>query len=382
VSGPAVTVLSDVDGTVADAVRQSLASGEELGLQVVAVQDGRVVAHVVGGFAEPAARTPVAPDSLFPMFSATKGVVAAACMAVLDAGVLTLDEPVARLWPELAASGKDRVSLRHILTHAAGIPQMPAGCTVEMMCDWDAMVAAVAALEPLWAPGSTVGYHAYTYGWLAGEVLRRIDGGQRGADAVVRSLVTAPDIFLGVPAAEEHRIVELVAMTGPEREDPGLYRRAIPEHLDTGPEVYGRSDVRRACLPGAGAVGTALSLARVYDRLSRAEAGTWTARATAIWDERHDMVTGRPVPRGLGFWVSGSTRSPQAVPLDGAPGRFGHPGAGGSIAWADRDLGAGFAVLRNRLSPQGWRDLSMQRLTRAVIDAVRRAPHRSEVGHS
>jgi CubicO group peptidase (beta-lactamase class C family) len=167
-------------------------------------------------------------------------------------------------------------------------------------------------------------------------------------------------------------------MTGRDRADPGLYRRAIPEQLDTGPEVYGRSDVRRACLPGAGAVGTALALARVYDRLSRAEAGSWTARATTIWDERHDMVTGRPVPRGLGFWVSGSTRSPQEVPLNGGRGRFGHPGAGGSIAWADGDLCAGFAVLRNKLSPEGWRDPSMQRLTGAVIDAVRRAPDRSE----
>lgn len=371
-----VTAVSDVDGLVAAAVRESLVAEEELGVQVAAVVDGRMVVHVTGGFTEPQRRSPVAVDSLFPMFSATKGIVAAACLAMLDAGALRLDEPVSRVWPELAQAGKEAVSLRHILTHTAGVPQMPAGTTVETMCDWDAMVAGVAALSPLWPPGSQVAYHAYTYGWLAGEVLRRIDGSGCGVDAIVRRLVLAPaateDVWLGVPATHEHRIVDLVGMRGRERADAELYRQAIPEHLDTGPEVYGRSDVRRACLPGAGGVGTAIALARVYDRLARATPASWMARGASIWEERPDAVVGRPVPRGLGFWVSGSTRSPQSAPLDGAPGRFGHPGAGGSIAWADVDLGAGFAVLRNRLTPEGWRDPSLQRIVNATVTAIRR----------
>jgi CubicO group peptidase (beta-lactamase class C family) len=235
------------------------------------------------------------------------------------------------------------------------------------------MTRAVAAMEPLWAPGTTVAYHAYTYGWLAGEVLRRIDGAGRCVDAIVAATLREPEFFLGLPAAHDHRVVELVAMQAREREDPGLFRRAIPPHLDTGPEVYGRTDVRRACLPGAGAISTALALARIYDRLSRAAPGSWTARASSIWDERHDAVMGRQVPRGLGFWVSGSTRSPQPPPLHGEPGRFGHPGAGGSIAWADASLGAGFAVLRNRLTPDGWKDPSMQRIVGAAIAAARLA---------
>lgn len=374
-AAPPVTTLSDVDGRVSAAVRESLAAGEELGVQVAAVVDGEVVVQVAGGFADPQRRRLVTVDSLFPMFSATKGIVAAACLAVLDAGALRLDEPVTRAWPELAAAGKDGVNLRHILTHTAGIPQMPEGITVEAMCDWDTMVAAVAALPALWPPGSQVAYHAYTYGWLAGEVLRRIDGSGCSVDAIVRRLVLTPsgveDVWLGVPSDQEHRIVDLVGMRGRERADAALYRRAIPEHLDTGPEVYGRSDVRRACLPGAGAVGTAVALARVYDRLTRVTPASWTARGTSIWEERKDAVVGRAVPRGLGFWVSGSSRSPQPAPLDGAYGRFGHPGAGGSIAWGDVELGAGFAVLRNRLTPEGWRDPSMQRIVRAAIAAAR-----------
>ncbi|MQA17746.1 MAG: serine hydrolase, partial [Pseudonocardiaceae bacterium] len=117
--------------------------------------------------------------------------------------------------------------------------------------------------------------------------------------------------------------------------------------------------------------GTALALARVYDWLTRATPAGWTARGASIWEERPDAVVGRAVPRGLGFWVSGSTRAPQSAPLDGAHGRFGHPGAGGSIAWADVDLGAGFAVLRNRLTPEGWRDPSLQRIVAATVAAIR-----------
>jgi CubicO group peptidase (beta-lactamase class C family) len=367
-----LTVLRDVRGAVAAAVRDSLDRGEELGIQVAVVRGGRTVAHVVGGYADTGRRTPVSADSLFPIFSATKGVVAAACLALLDTAAVTLDEPLVRVWPTLGTAGKERLSLRHILTHTAGIPQMPDDTTVEAMCDWNRMVTAVAALEPLWEPGRQVAYHAYTYGWLAGEVLRRVDGSGRGVDAIVRGLVgdqaRADGIHLGVPAEREHHVVDLVAMAARGRPDAALFRRAIPGHLDTTPEVYGRSDVRRACLPGAGAVGTALGLARVYDRLSRA--GGWTARGTRVWDERHDAVMGRAVPRGLGFWVSGSHRSPQPVPLDGGPGRFGHPGAGGSIAWADAELGAGFAVLRNRLTPDGWRDDSMRRIAGAAIAAA------------
>jgi CubicO group peptidase (beta-lactamase class C family) len=377
---PPLVVGADVDGHVASAVRHAITNGDEVGVQVAAVSQGNLLVQVAGGWFGPLATShPVTSDALFPVYSATKGVIAAACLRLLDMGLLVLDQPLAQLWPAFGAAGKERVSVRHMLTHTAGVPQMPAGTTVEQMCDWNYMTEAVAALTPRWEPGTQVAYHAYTFGWLAGEVLRRATGKAASAAGVVeavRQSVAAPagtdDFLLGVPLERHASIVDLVGVAGRAHDADSLYRSAIPVHLDTGPEVYGRSDVRQAVLPGAGAHATATALARIYDWLARQDPDSWITRGQAVWEGRFDAVVGRPVGRGLGFWVSGSTAA-QGPPLDGGPGRFGHPGAGGTIAWGDRELGAGFAVTRNRLTPLGWNDPSVRRLVAAAYVAARRA---------
>ncbi|MDQ1737907.1 MAG: hypothetical protein QOH56_4158, partial [Pseudonocardiales bacterium] len=117
--------LADVDGIVEAAAREGIRTFGELGLQVSAVVDGQPIVDVAAGWADIARQRPVDSDSLFPLFSATKGVVAAACAELLESGALSLDEPIAKLWPEFAVAGKSRVSLRHVLTHTAGLPQMP-----------------------------------------------------------------------------------------------------------------------------------------------------------------------------------------------------------------------------------------------------------------
>jgi CubicO group peptidase (beta-lactamase class C family) len=369
--------LVDVDGIVEAAAREGIRTFGELGLQVSAVVDGQPIVDVAAGWADIARQRPVDSDSLFPLFSATKGVVAAACAELLESGALSLDEPIAKLWPEFAVAGKSRVSLRHVLTHTAGLPQMPPDTTVEQMCDWDHMVRALAAMAPMWEPGSRVGYHAYTYGWLAGQALKLAAGTGEDVATLVRRLACEPagatDFWLGIPADVEDRVVSLVAMeVAAPRQDMGLFRLAIPAHLDTSPEVYGRSDVRQACLPGAGGIGTAAAMARIYGRLAVLDHRSWARRAGQVWEQRTDTVTGRAVARGLGFWVSGSTEAPLGPPLDGGPGRFGHPGAGGSIAWADADLGAGFAITRSRMTALGWNDPSIVALVEAAYSAVRR----------
>lgn len=376
--------------TVGDAVRRAVAAGE-LGLQVCAVVDGELVVDEAAGIADPVSRAPVTPDSLFPVFSVTKGVVAAAALTAVAAGDVLPDEPLGAVW---AGMGRSGATLRQVLTHTAGLPYLPAGTDVEAMCDWDAMVAAMEAALPQWAPGSMVGYHAYTYGWLVGETLRRA-AGRPGEDAgaVVRRLACAPagtdDFWLGLPDAQHQRVVTVqrdVPCPGdprPAGERP-LLRRAIPAALDTVQAVYGRADVRRAVLPGAGGIATARALAHIYGRLAGlvadAEAaarqgdddrlGRQLLAGTQVCEERVDIVLGAPVPRGLGFWVSGSRLTAQGPPLGGRPGRFGHPGAGGSIAWGDRGLRAGFAITRNRLTATGWNDPAIRRLVRVVTAAV------------
>jgi CubicO group peptidase (beta-lactamase class C family) len=240
------------------------------------------------------------------------------------------------------------------------------------------MVRALEQSASAWTPGQQVGYHAYTYGWLAGEVLSRAYG-RTDVGALVRELVVTPagvdDVWIGIPADIEHRVVTL--HRGAQRERPGdsLFRRTIPLDLDTGPEVYGRSDVRQACLPGAGGIGSALALAHVYSRLAhRARVDGWFAEAARLCEERTDVVLEMAVPRGLGYYVSGAgSGSPAAglsPPFGAAPGRFGHPGAGGPIAWADIELGAGFAITRNWMTGLGWNDPPIQTLIAAAYEAA------------
>ena len=382
-----------------DVAEQAVAAGET-GLQLgasLARADGADVAvdvlvDVAAGVADPATGAPVTSGSLFPVFSATKGVVAAAAVAALaDGSVPDLDVPLVDVWPELGRRG---VTLRHLLTHTAGVPQMPPGTTVEQMCDWEHMVDAVGALQPLWPAGEQVGYHAYTYGWLVGEVLRRTCA-RPGEDAgdVVRRLACAPagtdDFWIGLPDSDHARVVTL-SRDGRRDAEPGsLFRQAIPADLDTGQEVFGRPDVRRAVLPGAGGIGSAVSLARTYARMAALAAagdaagplGRWARTAGSLSEQRDDLVLGAPVPRGLGFYVSGSTTWPQGPPLDGPAGRFGHPGSGGTIAWGDTALGAGFAVCRSRMTATGWNDplvrglcAELRAAVAAIVDAGRGRP--------
>jgi CubicO group peptidase (beta-lactamase class C family) len=371
-----VTTRADVDEVVTTAVRAAIEEFGELALQVSIVLDGHPIVDVAGGWSDLQKQHPVDSDSLFPLFSATKGVVAAACTELLETGELTLDAPLAQLWPEFAAAGKSTITLRHVLTHTAGLPQMPPGTTVEQMCDWDHMVHAIEAMAPLWEPGRRAGYHAYTFGWLAGQPLAIAAGTGEDVGTLVRRLACAPagadDFWIGLPADLEDRVVSLVAMEAiAPRADMELFRLAIPANLDTGPEVFGRSDVRQACLPGAGGIGTALAMARIYARLAVMDARTWGRRAGLVWEQRADTVTGRAMARGLGFWVSGSYEAPLGKPLHGGPGRFGHPGAGGSIAWGDSDLGAGFAITRSRMTALGWNDPNVVALIEAAYSAIR-----------
>jgi hypothetical protein len=255
---------------------------------------------------------------------------------------------------------------------------MPPGVGVADMCDWERMTGLVAELEPLWRPGTRMGYQAYTFGWAVGETLRRALGTPSSVGDLVRDRIClpagAPDFWLGVPAAAEPRIVTLYRGDTEPRQRSGLMAAAIPARLDTGPDVYNRADVRRACLPAAGGIASARSLAAIYAMLAAACAARPDeplARATAVWRDEADLVTGLPTARGLGFVVAAP--SERLAPFSaGRPG-FGHPGAGGSLAWADMRTGAGIGITRSTLTAQGWRGPVVQRLIAAALAALDKA---------
>src|SRR4051794_16711339 len=178
---------------------QLVASGQEVGLQAAAYLDGELVLDTWAGTADEQTGRPVDGDTLFVVFSATKGVTATSIHMLAERGKIDYEAPVAAYWPEFGQRGKGRVTVRQAMSHQAGIPQMPEGWSPERMCDWDATVAAIAALAPLWEPGSRTQYHGMTFGWILGELLRRVDGRdvRRFVDDEIAGPLDAADLHVG-----------------------------------------------------------------------------------------------------------------------------------------------------------------------------------------
>src|SRR5579884_594680 len=231
-----------------------VASGREVGLQAAAYLGGELVLDTWAGTADEQTGRAVDGDTLFVVFSATKGVMATSIHMLADRGELDYEAPVARYWPEFGKHGKERVTLRQALSHQAGIPQMPAGTTPELMCDWDAIPAAIADLTPLWEPGSRTQYHGMTFGWIVGEVLRRVDG--RDVRTFVHEEIAGPlggiDLHVGTTPEQLRRVARL-------RNAPGS---------TVGADNWNRDDLRQAIVPAAGGQFNARSLARMYAALA------------------------------------------------------------------------------------------------------------------
>ena len=290
----------------------AVASGEEHACQLAVCLDGKLFCDLAAGAAD--ART------IFPLFSAGKGMLITALLRLVERGVLILDAPVAHYWPEFAANGKERITIRDVLTHRAGLHILPPASFAEQ-ADWKHMCGLLAARRPVGVPGTRTRYHALTFAWLAGEVAAR--AADKPAAEVVRDEVLLPagitDFGYGVSPADEART--LPVFHRPEDADEWLVRFIGDEHI------------RRACIPAANAFGTALALAKHYmailDGLLSPE---MLAEALTPPDRSGDPVKGWE-RFGLGY-----------ILWDG--GAFGHGGALGAEGFAvpDRRLAVGFAT--------------------------------------
>jgi CubicO group peptidase (beta-lactamase class C family) len=369
---------SPANARVQHVLEQLVASGDEVGLQVAAYHKGRLAIHAWAGLADPARGRPVDGDTLFTVFSTTKGILYAAVHLLAERGQLSYDDPVARFWPAFAARGKEAVTVAQVLDHSAGVPQMPDGLAAEDLCDWDRMCAAIAGLPPLWRPGSLTGYHGYTNGWILGEVVRRVDG--RDVSRFVGDEICRPlglrSLFLGIPGDVEYRVAALVDAPPP---DPApaflpLMEKAIPPHLPAAASLFNRPEIRRACIPAAGGIMSARDLAACYASLTPAGAEgirllSPSRVKLATLERRRDLdqCIGLEIRKGLGWFLHG----PNAESIPDSPGAFGHPGAGGSVGYADpsRDLAVGFAKTRLVSSADPWED-SAVKVTAAVVEAL------------
>ena len=168
------------------------------------------VVDLVGGWSDPAARTPWRHDTLVDFYSVGKAFVALLALQLVDAGRIALDDPIACVWPEFAAAGKEGATLRHALCHRAGVPAIREPLTNDDLWDWDRMAGALAATAPWWEPGTRHAYHTNTYGHLIGEVVRRVSGDPSGRRLAALAGPLEADVLVGVPPAEQHRCAEVL----------------------------------------------------------------------------------------------------------------------------------------------------------------------------
>ena len=319
----------------------------EIGLQVAAYLDGKLVVDAWAGMADEATKKPVDGDTMFMLSSTTKGVTATCMHLCVEKHKLDYDMPIVKVWPEFGANGKEAATLRHALSHRTGVPQTPVGYTPDWLPDWDKMCRGIAALKPMYPIGERTAYHSLNYGYINGEILRRVDGrsiGQFLQDEICKPL-GINGLYLGVPDSELRRVAVLTdAPPAPAEYDARMVGEPAGSYVA---KVFNRRDVQQASIPASGGIMSARGLARHYAMLanwgelggvrilpeSRVRAGI--ELQSFEWDEVYRVR----VRRALGY-RRGSDTGPLA-----SPEAFGHVGGGGSFGYADpsRRLGIGFA---------------------------------------
>ena len=373
---------------VKEAFAENFRERNEVGAAVAVTIDGKRVVDLWAGHADQSRRRPWEQNTIVNVYSTTKGMAALCLHRLVEQGRVDLEAPVARYWPEFAQAGKEAVPVRDLLGHRAGLAAVQPLLPGEALYDWDAMVTALAAQPPWWKPGSAHGYHAVTFGWLVGEVVRRVTG--RSLGTYFREAIAGPldmDFHIGLDDSEHHRVAEMSTIPLPEpgadslqlamvmMSDPeGLAARAFmnPPSIAHGPNI---PQWRRAEIPGANGHGDARALARVYGALAHGGridgvpvlSRESIARCHAELSQGPDLVLQLATRFGHGFML------PQDR-LDARIGRgtrsFGHPGAGGSLGFADPDAGVGFGYVMNRMGPKILLDVRAIALADAVYESL------------
>jgi CubicO group peptidase (beta-lactamase class C family) len=368
---------------VRDAFAANFDERGDLGAACCVYVGGTPVVDLWGGLTRPDGTDPYGPQTLQIVASATKGAVAICAAQLAAEGRLDVDAPVAEYWPEFSAAGKAELPVRYLLNHQAGLPAPERQLTLDESLDWATVCAALAETPPFWEPGSAHGYHAFTYGWLVGEVLARITGqtpGQLIAERIARPL--GLDLHVGLPAAEHARVAPMRPVPPPPpgaEPDPLTARYADPDQLagraffvEAGLFAGLFADPRTwvAEIPAANGMATAHALARMYAACLGEIDGVRLlddAMLDVVAAEQcagDDLITGYFTRYGLGFQLPFPYR-----PMAG-DGSFGHYGLGGTTAFASRRHGFALGYTPNQMGPGVPADARSVALVDAVIDCL------------
>ena len=378
---------------VAQAFERSFAEHGEVGAATAVYVGGRKVVDLWGGTADITTGAPYTEDTLQLVFSTTKGATAACANLLAQRGDLDIDAPVASYWPEFKAHGKGDIPVRWLLCHKAGLPYVDATLTLDEALAWDPMIRALEDQAPVWEPGTAHGYHATTYGWLVGEVVRRVSGKSLGT--FFHDEIAVPldlDFWIGLPDEQQARVARLLQWG-----DGSLTSAADPAMAELiaqfmGPDTmlgkalgapnnvfsdaeggFNNPRIRAAEIPAANGVTNARSLARFYAGLTGTVEGgpaepllteEQVAKASELQTSGPDQCLYFETTFGLGFFVS-SLFAPY-----GGERSFGHTGAGGSVGFTDPENGIGFGYVMNKMMQGLNGDPRSGGLIKAVYDAI------------
>ncbi|MCY1405375.1 D-alanyl-D-alanine carboxypeptidase [compost metagenome] len=356
---------------------------QERGAALCVQVGGETVLDLWAGVADKDGREAWHSDTILNLFSCTKPFAAVTLLQLVGEGKLELDAPVARYWPEFAAAGKERITLRQLLCHRAGLPAIRAALPAEALYDWQAMTSALAAEQPWWTPGEAHGYAPIAYGWLVGEVIRRVEGRGPGESIVAR--VARPlglDFHVGLDDAEFHRVAHIARAKG-NLGDAAAQRllkcmMSEPASLSTRsftnpPSIMtstNKPEWRRMQQPAANGHGNARSLAGFYAALLDGQLldAELLAELTREHSQGEDLTLLTATRFGLGCMLD----QPEVANATYGLGRyaFGHPGAGGSTGFADPERELAFGFVTNTLGPYVLMDPRAQKLARVVKDCL------------
>ena len=396
--------MASIDGWVADGfegVRDAFVAnfdnGSEVGAAFSAYHRGRKVVDLWGGVADQDTGKPWEEDTMMLVFSTTKGATAMCANRLAQEGRLDTDAPVAEYWPEFANNGKADIPVKYLLSHQSGLAWVDGELTAEEALSWEPVIEALQDQKPNWEPGTKHGYHATTYGWLVGEVVRRVAGVSVGT--YFRDEISGPlgaDFWIGLPEEEDHRVGTLISFI-----PPGITAEMLKDGGDPdnpiaqlvaaflGPDtplgkalfapgnaladqdIWNSRAMRAAEVPAANGVCDARSLARVYaacvgevDGIRILTPEQVAKATTQLTEGPNHVLMDMDIQFGLGFMLTSSL-----IQLGGAHS-FGHFGAGGSVGWADPDAELAFGYIMNRMDMGLAGDMRSANLIGACYDAL------------
>lgn len=368
-------VCPDRFAGVREAFAANFESGQELGARFCLVEAGEVAVDLWGGFADRQRTRPFDERTLTAVFSTTKAVASLLIARLVDAGKLDYGQRVAEVWPQFGQAGKQDVTVEQVMSHQAGLSGFPDEMDPALWFDWDAVCAKLAAMAPLWPPGGASGYHPITFGYLAGEIFRRVDGRTMGT--ALREDLAGPfdlDLWIGLPDAEHGRVADLQRPNGlPDFGEINAATKAAFLTPWSSPGGRGQAEWRRIEIPSANGHATAPALARLMGALANDGwlDGETILSPALIAEASRERIRGQDLVLPFVMsWGAGFMRN-SAVKVWG-PGEatFGHSGWGGSCAFADPQTRLAGAYVMNKQSTDLIGDARARRLIEAAYAAL------------